>query len=118
MAASLALASAAAFNLVCLQTTLDGKAVKRDPVVYRVDMDAGRYCSDECLESEEIDKVTDLELFLMLKTTGRIQFLLRVNRESGNYVFRVEVGPNDPKPIVAEGHCEAAPFTGLPTRKF
>ena len=108
------------FNLVCTglisesATRFRSKPIRSE---YRLDLNQGIFCRDDCDQIQQIFSVTDLTITLENVRWGEgpstvVQTV--INRESGEYnrLFRSGVGG-----FVEVGTCERAPFTGFPERK-
>jgi hypothetical protein len=126
MGASLALAAAAAFNLVCsgTETYSDNMApssARERPfsVTYRVDLNAGRWCSGECPETLAIYRVTERQITLTSNEAQRKNTVdwihIDINRESGRLSADTVLKTSF---YIRDGQCRPAPFAGFPTRKF
>lgn len=121
-------AATAAFNLVCSGTFVVGSmndivTQKKTPteVVYRIDLNEGRFCTGNCANTSPIYRVTDTQIIFEAsedKDAGS-DTLEMVNRESGQYLNRLRfLDLTTPTIIMTQGVCEKAPFTGFPVRKF
>ena len=106
----------AAFNLVCSGTQTEGppegpRTGRAFEQTYRVDLTARRWCSGECDESVDIERITDRELVLSRSKNEHT----KLNRESGNLEVVRLTGDHA---VMRFGQCKRRPFTGLPKRKF
>lgn len=119
-----ALAIAAAFNLVCageqLSMTGDKSATKIEQfsITYRVDLNAARWCMDECTQTQPFHSVAPTQLIFkrVYNIGGKDDWMESfVNRESGSYSSTLAIGSII---VVRTGDCKAETFTGFPSRKF
>lgn len=118
------LAAAAAFNLVCsgTQTIVDdvGKEVKTYLITYRVDLDRGIYCEQDCKEQRRLADVQPTTLYLHREKdddpVNYKDFTEQVDRETGAHrVYRrTRSGFAGWMTLERGGRCERAAFTGLP----
>lgn len=118
-------AAAAAFNLNCSvhRTLISMAAPFSKPIsetqariTYRIDLHAGRWCADDCAETQPVAGVQDT--LILLKARDLSDFAseeISINRESGAYSMR---GVPNVLFSYASGQCERAPFTGLPQPRF
>jgi hypothetical protein len=118
---ALALQAVASFNLVCTGTefaALGDRTTERPlSVNYRIDLEAGRYCTGDCSETSALVRVTPQELVMVSETlpgTSRPSEI-SVSRESGQLTWHIVSGD-----LSYEGfaHCERGPFTGFPRPRF
>ena len=84
---------------------------------YRVDLQRRLWCRDDCRSNEPIARLTSNKLYLVEYEHADIESTERlyINRESGDYVRRHDMG-NQSTIVVAS--CKRSPFTGLARRKF
>ena len=119
-----AVAMAASFNLVC--TGFESEATRgQQPQVHplvvslRVNLTSLRWCSEPCLATRNIVKVTDDRITLeetSLPESNKVTFL---QREVGRYMSAFTEPAYDPKhAIVGSADCKTAPFSGFPAAKF
>ncbi|HYI48425.1 MAG TPA: hypothetical protein VEX35_08180 [Allosphingosinicella sp.] len=117
---ALALQTAAAFNLVCT-VTFAGTDSRPTPLIIRVDLDARRFCLDQCVQTNPIVSVTDSEIIFQNGVSEASGILIRrvVGGESRRYYasLRSEY-PGRVIETSSTGTCAAAPFTGFPSRSF
>jgi hypothetical protein len=127
MPVSLLVQSLIAFNLACTGSSVSvhGGRIHGElrpmSVVFRIDLDANRFCSDVCAETQPIASVTYGDIVLqdeIEKVSGEVIYRT-VSRESGRYYAQRKTGVGRKlKRVVMVGNCERAPFTGFPERKF
>ena len=118
-----ALATAAAFNLICTGTEMDGRiparvadAGKGVPfsVVYRVDLQRSRYCSEACRAIERIDSVSNVTIDFRVPRFGpgppgrETIFYRRTGVYSDSFTLRG-------RSLMRIGRCRRAAFTGFPS---
>ena len=127
----------ATFNLICTGNEIfmeqgDGLFPKMQPAkpfttTYRIDLKAKRLCVDDCNSTVPIVDVTDTTITFEKSAfeEGGVDYVSRVNRESGKYqsVRRFGLGKGltwgkGAVSTVRDGMCEAAPFSGFPRPKF
>ncbi len=127
MSVSLLVQSLMAFNLICTgnsMTTQDGRlqrGLRPMSIVYRIDLDANRFCSDACEATRPIASVTygDIVLEDEVARVGGEVIYRTVSRESGNYFGSREAKVGRKlKRVIMVGTCEPALFSGFPIRKF
>jgi hypothetical protein len=115
------LQAAVAFNLVCSVTSVSEGRSTPATIVYRVDLDASRYCTDDCRQTLSLARTTESDIVFQdgpSPYTGLLNHT-RVSRESGNYFSRISGSMGSIEMlIVTTGSCERAPFTGFPARQF
>ena len=120
----LALAAAAAFNLVC-----SGVAEKRDingtrsepySITYRIDLTARLWCSGPDEDCKTPEKLTDVNaLFIVFSDTTTdtptkyFRYVDLVNRETGEHKFLSVYSRDAPRTTSKTGQCTRAPFTGF-----
>lgn len=111
---------AATFNLVCTGTHVQ---ITRGSVVpdtqfthtFRVDLDRGRYCREDCQQTLPIFQVTDTKIVFTRIEQDSILIEVSVSRENGFY----NAISNSPAGSGwSQGSCTTAPFAGFPARKF
>jgi hypothetical protein len=127
MPVSLLVQSLMAFNLVCTGSSVSVHGggihgqLRPMSVVFRIDLDANRFCSDACAETQPIASVTYGDVVLQ-DETDRVSgeaIYRTVRRESGRYYADRRTGVGRKlKRVLMVGDCERAPFTGFPVRKF
>ena len=123
----IAIAAAAAFNLVCSGTEWAGtKPADKDPYnkatgkpftdTYRVNLERGRWCFNTCDTTSPIQQADEANILLDSATDPDLKSgrLIRVSRETGQLVHRVAIGDYA---FIRIGKCEAGPFTSFP-KKF
>lgn len=119
--------AALAFNLICNVSIVADDGVRMNAVeVYRVDLEARRYCFDECRSTLPIAAVSETEITLQNDPPGSPEgeMVTVISRESGAYRSRASQPlvtrppPNEAIEIITSGQCQPAPFTGFPRRRF
>lgn len=123
-----AAATALAFNLICSGQAWDSYKIlapaenkRAFEITYHVDLSTKRYCSGKCTVTAPIKEVTPTQIVFELEERGTMDDTLTyVSRESGRYFDRTRryISGDTVMVNVAEGECQIAPFTGLPTPKF
>lgn len=113
LAASPAIAADQQFDLICTSPT--GNAH------YRIDLDRGEVCEDECDRIRKVPGVTTGELKLAdLRPSypgehGGVEETSIVNRITGAWSYYARAAG---RTFTHEGACKSAPFSGFPSRKF
>jgi len=108
------------FDLVCKGQQRTSAAGKWKPyeVRYRVDLSEMVYCRFNCKTLETVESA-DAARIVFQSVQGRpgsTTALHYVDRSDGNWRYFL----SGPVGLIgdAEGHCEAAPFSGFPAAKF
>ena len=99
------------FDLMC-----KGKGAEKH---YRIDLQRGEWCADQCPVVATIAEVTSGTLLLKnekLSQNGNM-IIERVNRSTGVWFYAREF-PASKWGKVVSGSCEIAPFSGFPAAKF
>jgi len=114
-----ALATATAFNLFCVGTSVVTLSSGPSPPTkftntLRIDLSGGRWCEYDCRVSHAILLQSETQLILSNYPPGSDRGL-SVHRETGTYDELLKLGGVTNHRV---GQCEVRPFTGLPTRKF
>lgn len=113
-----ALEAALAFNLVCSGMVRTGPLGLVMPeaggepieIIYRVDLDAGLWCSDACTGTERLDTVFEGVIVLRDLHYPAGSSTIMVNPATGRFSdTRVEWS----RATLISGTCERAPFTGF-----
>lgn len=126
---ALAMQAIAAFNLVCTGTSFWGETrplqmpENREPfrAVIRVDLEAGRWCIDQCETTMPLRSVSNTEIVFRASEDSAGDTLMTANRESGEFLDRMRLigaGSTGMYITMRTGICERAPFTGFPQRRF
>ena len=113
------LAVIAAFNLVCTGTLrIDGRSIP-ETMTFRVDLEARRYCLDDCAETLPIAAVDDGVITFEDSREGAFSLVRTVNRESGRLYdhFWTSLDGREAE-TTTTGTCTSAPFTGFPSQRF
>lgn len=136
MILSLAVQSLMTFNLVCTGSSLvshetrpmsgdfrlDGKRGLRPmSFVYRIDLEASRFCVEKCAETQPIASVTYGDIVLEDETEkfSGATIYTSIKRESGSYfAYRDTRVRRKVERVMLVGTCKTAPFSGFPERKF
>ena len=126
IAVSATLLAAGSFNLLCVGT-LETKSAFSDSReaferVYRIDLDGGIYCSDDCKSTAEIAQVRPTELLLESKdldtSSRRSTSYLLIDRQTGALkgaaTSQTRGDRNSILVLAWSGQCEKQPFTGFP----
>ena len=123
-----ALAAAAAFNLICSGTMTSDKlghmadeSIKPFSETYRVNLASKRWCYRACTLTQPIVEVTAERIVFERDERGEYNDTISfVNRENGVFSYRYRSGfiGSDVSVILQQGKCERQPFTGFPVRKF
>lgn len=116
-----ALQTIAAFNLACAGTMRSGPLGLALPegegepftIVYRIDLDAGRWCSGECDATEPLAAVASGEIVLREQHHPAGSSVVRFIPGTGRFTDTVIAGNTA---TLRSGTCEIAPFTGFPMR--
>lgn len=83
---------------------------------YRVDLSAGRYCSNECTSTYPIAKIEQMTIYLAKDAAdATISNWVSINREDGRIISRFKLGDSV---FSYYGRCEPTVFSGFPARKF
>ena len=116
-----AAASALAFNLVCTgtlsSTSTHGTESEFYSSVYRIDLDAKKWCEGECSIQHDFAAISPVEL--TLEAAGQREELSNViDRKTGKHTV-VATSGTGPSTIVKrwKGTCKNAIFTGFPKTK-
>lgn len=125
----LAVAAAAAFNLVCTGTTekteYNGSKSTPYTVTYRVDTVSRLWCNDDyadCKSPEKIERIDENSIKFIDATTDTpdnyFRYVEQVNRESGAHQTLTISGRGVLIRITKQnGHCEPATFSGFAKTK-
>jgi hypothetical protein len=111
----------AAFNLACSGTVRSGPLGMALPerdgepfsIVYRIDLNTQRWCSDACDSIEELASVASGEILLRDRHDPVGSSVVRFLPGSGRFTDTLIVGDTA---TLRSGTCEPAPFTGFPLR--
>lgn len=124
MVTPVALASVAAFNLVCTLTSGSSyserdKSAKPEIAEMRIDLETKRFCIAECEETLPIQEVTPSHIVLFNAKTGagKERFSWTISRETGRFSATERAENGDFISLVG-GSCYKAPFTGFPPQRF
>ena len=128
-------AVAATFNLHCTgvhtQSQVKGpfqlETVKEEPfsVVYRIDLEAGRWCAGPCQATEPLAGLGDGQIAIERSDDSTDTLTMDsqtiVNRETGDYLSRFRFMAADLSSGTVDlkkGHCAREPFSGFPAKLF
>ena len=114
-----ALQAALAFNLICSGTMRTGPVglalPERDgepfTVTYRIDVDAGRWCSDACDEVEPLASIFEGQILLRDRHGANGSNVVTVIPALRRFTDTAIEGDTA---TLRSGTCEAAPFSGFP----
>lgn len=121
---SIAIAAAAAFNLVCAgHQEARGVMFSEDKdysTVFRVDLDQGKWCEGDCKRVNDIVRVEPSTIVLRdiskgdhPRTYRESETLDRVTGKHSRWVANKE--GRDPFDVTWKGQCQLQPFTGFGT---
>ena len=122
-----AVVAAAAFNLSCVGTEVNGPFTlslfvspdkKPFSATYRVDSDEGRWCLDACSITFPLAALSTAEItFQRQPAEGdpKIGRTVLVSREAGLFTDVMIIGP---RAIIRSATCKKTQFTGFPALKF
>ena len=112
------------FNLVCsgLRDPMLGGGQVQYRSIYRIDLDRGEWCEDECRGTFPIVEAKPLVIVLEDSDEPGTSVMNYIERETGRHRVVVADRGRFTRPrsrIVSssEGQCEKAPFTAFPTFK-
>lgn len=116
------------FNLTCIGRQFIGEwrdsgrenLMKNFVVIYRIDLNANRWCSDKCLETFDISHVDSKEIFISGSPDERFsstRYVTILNRETGKLSSNFSLGRDMPI-IIQTADCLREPFEGFPERRF
>ena len=121
---SVGLAALAAFNLVCTGTMSANKTAPMpdEPYkfVYRVDLDAEKWCDGECKATHKIASIQPTQITFEDSNEkdpvgGKSAIKSFVNRETGLHVVTSKsVNFGRSMLLIWKGSCERQEFTGFP----
>lgn len=114
-----ALQAAVAFNMICtgmLRTGPIGMALPEETgepftVEYRIDLDARRWCADDCADSEALASVTDGVIVLRERYDEDGSSVIMLHPRSGRFSDTLIEGNNA---TLRSGICAPAEFSGFP----
>lgn len=118
------------FDLNCVGKTYEsgegGLANKANhfpkTVRYRIDFVEGRWCRDECKETEAIVALDNQSIILEQSAEGETSYdkVVVLNRETGQLLDRFRVfWPKEARlMIMTTANCVKEPFSGFPSYKF
>jgi hypothetical protein len=116
-----ALQMVAAFNLVCAGTLRTGPIGLALPesggtpfeITYRIDLDGGRWCSDECDTIEPVALVLDGQIVLRELYTPAGSSVIMISPATRRFTDTTIAGDTA---TLRSGVCVAGAFTGFPVR--
>src|SRR6185312_12231603 len=108
-----------AFNLICSGTMRSGPVGLALPeqdgqpftITYRIDLDARRWCSDECGETEALDSVVEGQILLRDRHDpdgSNVVTIFPAQRRFTDTAIAGNVA------TLRSGTCDPEPFTGFP----
>lgn len=107
------------FDLQCTKQVRGSGVAETNTRTYRIDLEAKRWCMDDCKTALGIKSVTPDRI--TINETDPAERRYRdshyIDRGTGKYVQTYDSRATGTF-IVTEGVCEPAPFTGLPSTKF
>jgi len=114
-----ALPVALAFNLICSGTLRSGPVGlalpeqdgERFTIVYRIDLDARRWCSDACEAVEPLAAIVEGHILLRDRHDPGGSSVVTVVPEWGRFTDTLIEGSTA---TLRSGTCEPHPFTGFP----
>ena len=107
---SLTLQAGISFNLICSQIMPPDQVPDERYLVLRVDLDAGKFCIDDCRSILPIKSTSKTEIIFQDETTPKGSIVRRVNRETGDYYLLEKASIIS---MERRGECTVAPFTGF-----
>ncbi len=106
------------FNLQCTKQVRGSGVAEANTRTYRIDLEAKRWCMDDCKTALGIQAVTPDRITIdETDAAERNQASHYIYRGTGKY-FQTYENRYLGTFIVTQGVCEPAPFTGLPSTKF
>ena len=119
-----ATAAILAFNLLCPGTMTTAGMVKSQPkpyaYEYRIDMESGQWCADNCKRLAAIYEIQPSEITLENSTEIDAADILSrtqnvINRETGAHLMTATIDMRSGKSaLLWRGQCEKKPFSGFP----
>ena len=108
--------SAQQFDLICTGQQQFRPDMKPTAVThrYRIDLDAKRWCWEQCQFANDIQSVTADRITFYENLPGQPTKQAYIRRTDGKY-FRYSFGRSYTHD---EGTCQPAPFSGLPAPRF
>lgn len=114
-----ALQVVAAFNLLCSGTMRTGPIGLALPeqdgepftIIYRIDLDARRWCSDSCEEIEALDSVVEGQINLRDRHDPDSSSVVTIIPASGRFADTLIEGETA---TLRSGTCQPERFTGFP----
>ena len=112
---TLAMASAAAFDLMCVgtETRLLPMPITEKPfeIHLRIDLNAERWCSGGCESTQHIYLIGDTVIYFDNIDDKHVDAYRTVSRETGRYDHDVKMGSSLVHQMAS---CTRAPFSGFP----
>lgn len=113
------------FDLICTGQQFDRLQGGRGTAFethLRIDLEANRWCADECVAGRQIISATPDKLVLEKVEPGsrglRISRSTEINRIEGSYEAWFSLIGASIQQARQEAQCELAPFSGMPTPRF
>lgn len=108
-----------AFNLVCSGTLTERTLLTEDvslyEVIYRVDLQQGKWCEGDCTGTRDIYEAQPTFLTLDASPGYLTSSYNRIDRQTGEHMAGETVrSGRDTLSQSLRGHCELATFTGFP----
>lgn len=108
----LLIAAVAVFNLNCAGTVITNRSASKPfAKTFRVDLDAGRWCENDCPRSFPLFAISDDTLTFQMKMDEISNITEEVDRQSGEYTANGKVFSTS---MEWHGKCTRTAFTGLP----
>jgi hypothetical protein len=109
-----------AFNLICSGTMRTGPIGLALPeqdgepftIVYRIDVDGRRWCSDDCGDVEQMDSIVGGQIVLRDQHDSDGSDVITIFPAARRFTD-TEIAGNTA--TLRSGTCDAGPFTGFPT---
>jgi hypothetical protein len=111
-----------AFNLVCSGTMRSGPVGLALPeqdgapftITYRIDLDAGRWCSDDCGDVEQLASIVGGQILLRDRHDPDGSNVLTIFPAQRRFTDTIIAGN---VATLRSGTCDAEPFTGFPLNR-
>ena len=109
----------AAFNLICSGTLRSGPVGLALPeqdgepftITYRIDLDARRWCSDACAETEALDSVVEGQILLRDQHDADGSNVVTIFPAQRRFTETLIEGD---RATLRSGTCDPVPFSGFP----
>lgn len=112
-------AAAEQFDLRCTKQVRGSGVAETSTRTYRIDLEAKRWCMDECKTARGIQAVTPDRITIDETDPAERRYRAThyIDRSTGKYIQTYD-NRSLGTVIITEGVCEPAPFSGLPGTKF